>query len=136
MGFSAVRAERARNRLAIKSYEAATTGRRLSGRGRQSGSANDAIGNAAPAIAYAARNLVRNNAWAARGLSAVVTNTIGSGIVASVVNPNKARATRVKREFDRWAASRIDDINRLDFYGARRLSTGRWSSLANASCVA
>jgi len=114
-------AERARNRLAIKSYEAATTGRRLSGRGRESGSANDVIGNSAPAIAYAARNLVRNNAWAARGLSAVVTNTIGSGIVASVVNPNKARATRVKREFDRWAASRIDDINRLDFYGAQAL---------------
>lgn len=114
-------ATRARARLAIKHYEAATTGRRLSGRSRAAGSANSAIGNTAPSIAYAARDLVRNNAYAARGLSAVVTNTIGSGIVASIVNPNKARAARAKRAFEDWAMSLVDDINRMDFYGCQAL---------------
>lgn len=112
---------RARARFALRHYEAATAGRRLSGRNKAGGDANAAIAGSAAPSRNAARDLVRNNAWAARGLSAVVSNTVGAGILASPVTPNKARAKRVRDAFGAWADGTVDALNRLDFYGSQAL---------------
>lgn len=112
---------RARARYALRHYEGATSGRRLSGRNKATGDANAALQAYAGPLRYAARDLVRNNAWASRGLTGIVTNTVGSGIMAAPRTPNKARTKRVRDAFNAWALQRIDLQNRLDFYGVQQL---------------
>lgn len=114
-------ASRARSRVVLRNYDAATTGRRLAAVRKTSGTANDVIGGSYASIAYAARDLVRNNAWAMRGVSAVVTNTVGSGIAGVPVSRSKERAKRIKAEWEKWASSTIDPVNRLDFYGVQAM---------------
>lgn len=115
--------ERARNRLALKHYEAADKGRRLSGRARVGGDANWAMRGKQTASAEAARDLVRNNAWAAKGLACIVNNTVGYGITSEPSHPNKARAKRLREAFRKWAGSRgAHAAGQLDWFGIQALA--------------
>src|SRR5512139_372922 len=79
-GLERVRA-RATAQLAERHFEAASVGRRTSGWSRRLTDANAAASGATLGYLRAqARDLVRNNPWARRGLRRILTSTVGWGI--------------------------------------------------------
>lgn len=110
---------RARARLLARHFEAASIGRRTSGWSRRGTDANAAAAGATLHYLRAqARDLVRNNPWAKRGLRRIVTNTVGWGI-----RP-KATGRGAKRVMDLWKlwaeSTQCDAAGRLTFYGLQR----------------
>jgi lambda family phage portal protein len=113
-------ASRARARLLARHFEAASMGRRTSGWSRRNADANTAAAGAALAnIRGQARDLVRNNAWARRGLARIETATVGWGIRPKAVGRN---AELVTASWRAWAEStQCDAAGRLTFYGLQAL---------------
>ncbi|HET9063667.1 MAG TPA: phage portal protein [Candidatus Binatia bacterium] len=111
---------RARARLLGRHYEAASMGRRTNGWQRRLTDANAAASGATLAHLRAqARDLVRNNPWARRGLRRITVNTIGWGIRPKAVGRN---AERVMSLWKRWGeTTECDAAGRLTFYGLQRL---------------
>lgn len=123
---SALKREAARVRLeALRRYEGASRGRRTDG-WRTSGASADAA--AAPGLKILrdrSRDLVRNNPYAAKAVQVIVSNVIGTGIVA------QARAQRSRRRsqqftdlWSNWALDprQCDYDGRLDFHGLQALA--------------
>jgi lambda family phage portal protein len=123
---AALNREAARVRLeALRRYEGASRGRRTDG-WRTSGTSADAA--AAPGLKMLrdrSRDLVRNNPYASKAVQVIVSNTIGTGIVA------QARAQRSRRRSQQftdlwlnWAldSRQCDYDGRADFYGLQALA--------------
>jgi lambda family phage portal protein len=110
---------RARARLLARNYEAAQAGRRTSGWGRALTDPNAAAQGAQLAYLRAhARDLVRNNPWARRGLQTITRNTVGWGIRP---NATGGGAERVMELFRRWGETTdCDAAGRLTFFGLQR----------------
>jgi lambda family phage portal protein len=110
---------RARARLATRHYEAASVGRRTSGWSRLSTDANAAAPGATLAHLRAqARDLVRNNPWARRGIRRLVTNTVGWGIRPKATGKGAEAAMRA---WARWGeTTECDAGGRHTFYGLQR----------------
>lgn len=113
-------ASRARARLIARHFEAASMGRRTSGWSRRNADANAAAAGAALAnIRGQARDLVRNNAWARRGLDRIETATVGWGIRPKAIGRN---AELVAASWRQWAeTTQCDAAGRLTFYGLQAL---------------
>ena len=98
----ALKRKSARIRLkGARAYEAASKGKRMGGWMTTGGSADSEIALAGPVLRQRARDLVRNNAWARRGLQAIVSNTVGRGVSPQVlpgVPPAESEA------FNKWWA--------------------------------
>lgn len=111
---------RARSRLMARHFEAASGGRRTDGWSRRMTDANAAsMGQALPVLRAHARDLVRNNPWARRGLQRITSNTVGWGIKPKASGTG---ASRVMDLWRRWAESTECDVNgQLTFYGLQRL---------------
>jgi lambda family phage portal protein len=111
---------RARARLMARHFESAMTGRRTSGWSRFGTDANAAAAGVTLAYLRAqARDLVRNNPWARRGLKRLVTNTIGWGIRPKATGHGSERVMDLWR---RWAeTTQCDAAGRLTFYGLQAL---------------
>ena len=99
-------------------YDGATFGRRSAGWRR---TARDANGELSPAVMAAlrgiARDLVRNNPWAARGVATIANNLVGTGITFQVYRNGKVddRLNAIaRRHFDTTAC---DSAGRHDLYG-------------------
>jgi lambda family phage portal protein len=111
---------RARSRLMARHYEAASSGRRTSGWHRLSSDANAAASG--PTLAHLrgqARDLVRNNPWARKGLRTIVRNTVGYGIRPKA---NGRNAELIANLWKVWAeTTQCDAAGRLNFYGLQRL---------------
>lgn len=100
----------------MQAYEGASTGRRGANWRKRNTSANTEIRAGGAALRATARDLVRNDGWAARAKQVIVNNTIGTGIVPSI--PVK-RAAKV---WEQWAGtSACDHEGLLDFYGLQDL---------------
>jgi lambda family phage portal protein len=101
-------------------FESASVGRRTSGWSRRGTDANAAASGATLAYLRAqARDLVRNNPWARRGLRRIVTNTIGWGIRPKATGRNAARVMELWRQ---WAeTTQCDAAGRLTFAGLQGL---------------
>ena len=110
---------RARARLMARSYEAAQAGRRTSGWGRALTDPNAAAQGAQLANLRAhARDLVRNNPWARRGLQTITRNTVGWGIRPKATGRG---ADRVMELFRSWGETTdCDAAGRLTFFGLQR----------------
>lgn len=109
-------------RMALKEmrlYDAAGKGRRQDGWKRTGGSADREIRGALVTLRNGARELVRNNKYAASALRQMTANVVGDGITARMTHKNKSIARRAQDEWDRWAESRID--GREDHYGQQKL---------------
>ncbi len=110
---------RARARLMARHYEAASSGRRTGGWYRNTSDANAAASGALTYLRNQARDLVRNNAWARRGLRRISTNTVGWGI-----RP-KATGRNPEIVMERWKlwgeTTQCDAAGRLTFYGLQKL---------------
>jgi lambda family phage portal protein len=101
-------------------FESASTGRRTGGWSRRGTDANAAAAGATLAYLRAqARDLVRNNPWARRGLKRLVTNTIGWGIRPKATGRNSEHVMDLWR---RWGeTTQCDAAGRLTFYGLQAL---------------
>lgn len=104
-------------------YDAASAASRLSGWLTPSTDANAAI-LAPEKIRNRARDLIRNNPWAAKGLTVIVNNTIGFGIRAQLNAGTKTRTRQIQSLWSAWAETTACDADGLhDFYGLQQLAT-------------
>lgn len=113
-------ASRAKARMMLRHYESASFGRRTDGRSRSTTDANSAASGATLSILRAqARDLVRNNPWARRGINRIVGDTVGWGIRPRASGPS---AERVMEAWKRWGeTTECDADGQLDFYGLQDL---------------
>jgi lambda family phage portal protein len=123
---AAVRRQRARLQLdALRRYDGASRGRRTDGWRTQGTSADAALSLDAKLLRDRSRDLVRNNAYAAKAVAVIVSNTIGTGIIG------QARAVRSRRRSQQltdllvnWAndPQQCDWHGRMDFAGLQALA--------------
>lgn len=104
----------ARRAMSVLGYDGARSGRRTDGWVTASTSADAESVSAMGALRDRARDLARNNPYAARAIDVKVANTIGTGILAEI--PNRTLASR-------WEvfAQTCDASGRLDLYGLQAL---------------
>lgn len=116
--------QRTRARMAMemvqRSYDAASTGRRTQGWRRHLADANASTGPHLSNLRSAARDLVRNNAYAEAALRAIVNHTVGWGIEAKAMPANE----RVMEAWKAWAETTACDADGVhDFAGLQKLVT-------------
>lgn len=111
-------------------YDGATIGRRAGGWRRTRLDANAELSPAASAALRAiARDLVRNNPWAARGVAGIANNMVGTGITFQVRRDGKVDDTLnalAQRHFDTTAcdAGGLHDLYGLQLQAARTIVEG------------
>jgi len=119
--------QRARARLAIMHYDAATVGQRASS-WRATGTDADAAAGKRGRMAFVARDMVRNNPFALSGQQVITNNVVGDGIIPKIVAPEEmtgAKALRtegldlIERYLDTTA---IDAFGRQNLYGLQRVA--------------
>lgn len=112
--------QRVRARVLARHFEAASVGRRTAGWNRKGGDANAAASGASLAyLRNQARDLVRNNPWARRGLQRLVTNVVGWGIQPKATGRGGETISKLWKQ---WAeTTQCDAAGRLTFYGLQRL---------------
>lgn len=99
-------------------YEGASRGRKTAGWRTSQQSANAAIEVDGQLLRDRARDLVRNNPWAARGLQVLATNVVGSGIRPQLRLEDDDRRRELEDTWSRWAESTACDAAGLtNFYG-------------------
>lgn len=103
----------------LRKYDGAGAGRRQKGYGGAATSANSETRAAAKVLRNRARDMVRNDPYAARFIQLVASNTIGAGIMSQVKTEN---STELNELWVRWTRSTdIDYDGRNDFAGLQRL---------------
>jgi lambda family phage portal protein len=110
---------RLKNRAAMevmaRGYDGATSGR-LNGSWRTPSTSADAeVAGAARLLRDRMRDLVRNNPYAAKAVSALVTHAVGDGIVP------RAKDAKVNALFAKWM-KQCDAEGQLDFFGIQALA--------------
>ncbi len=118
--------QRVRARMAssvLMTYEGARTDRRASGWWTADSSANAEIGPALAKLRQRSRDLVRNNAYAARALNELAGLAVGTGITAQA-RPAGSDAQLAKQINDAWKAfvDECDADGQLDFNRLQRLA--------------
>ena len=109
-------------RLNKRRYEAASRNPRLSSWIAPATDANTAI-QSPSVIRNRSRDLVRNNPWAAKGVSVIVNNCIGYGIRAQLRDKAKGRQKQAELIWQRWAETTACDADGLhDLYGLQALA--------------
>lgn len=103
----------------MRQYDAAAHGRRTSGWRRSGGSAEREVRSGLVGLRNGARELVRNNKYAASALRQMTANVVGDGITTRMTHPEEKVAQIAQDEWDRWAESPID--GREDHYGQQKL---------------
>lgn len=117
---------RARSKSALDSlmrYDAARGTDRTKSLRARAGSADSAGAGDRARLAYVARDIVRNNAFALRAQTVIVNNVIGDGIIWKVAGGSDARVKELARELKRYLDSaQIDADGRQNLYGLERLA--------------
>lgn len=103
-------------------YDSASRTSRLSGWVAQSTDANAAITDPVT-IRNRSRDLVRNNAWAAKSVSVCVNNTVGYGIRAQIKAGSALRTRQAQALWQQWAETTACDADGMhDLYGLQQLA--------------
>lgn len=111
------RVERAR-----AEYDGATKGRRAEGWRRRGTDANSEIGRGQKILRDTARDMVRNNGYAARAVAVLTANTIGAGITFQVRRNGKVDPQLQKIAQRHLESTDIDADGRHDLYGLQLLA--------------
>ncbi len=112
-------ANRARARAMVRHFEAASVGRRTDGYHRRGTDANAAAAGALGILRSQARDLVRNNPWARKGLRRIVTGVVGWGIKPKATGRG---ADLVQQAWREWAeTTQCDAAGRLTMSGLQAL---------------
>lgn len=111
--------ERYRARTAIatlsRAYDGASKGRRTKNWRATNASAQAEISPALSTLRNRSRDLVRNEPYAAKGISTIVSNTIGTGIMAKIKGP-------AGKLWSEWAETKAcDHFGQMDFYSLQAL---------------
>lgn len=125
-----LRRAHARHRLQLASqmqpsayYDGAGRGPRLDGWRVSHAGPRAEIAPAAAALRARARDLVRNNAYAERGVRALVANCIGTGLIPKIETPSKRLKARLDDAASRWMDTVKCDADGLhDLYGLQALA--------------
>ena len=88
----------------VRAYDAAQNNRRTDGWRTTSSGAIEEVRRARPLLRNRARDLVRNNAWAARAMDIKVSNTVGTGIMPRADGPDDGLNKQIDTLFAAWAA--------------------------------
>ncbi len=106
-----------------RKYDAASYSRRTAGWRRVTGSANAETNGQAPILRDRSRDLVQNNSWAVKALGIIVSNTVGTGIVAQPKGA-KVKVKRASTLWKSWATSpaQCDFEGVNDFAGLQALA--------------
>jgi lambda family phage portal protein len=119
---------RYRNALDVlqRHYEGASKSRRTEGWFRTAGDANAASRSALAGLRENARDLVRNNSWAANGVRKATGNVVGTGILPKpkwAKEPGKRLRAEFQETWKAWAESTDCDFEGdCDLYGLQRLA--------------
>lgn len=129
--------QRTRYRVAasmLRKYEGADRGRRTKNWKANSTSANSEIDQSLVVLRNRARQLVRDNPYASKGMQVITSNVVGRGIFTDVkVDSGQKNASGKNAQADKkmkeitsvwraWAGTReVDFDGRNDFYGLQRL---------------
>lgn len=104
-------------------YDAAATGRRTSGWKARATSANSEIYSDGARLRDRARDMVRNDPYASRAVQALVSNSVGAGIIAKPISSSKPRAKLVATLWEQWALTTACDFYGFhDIYGLQTLA--------------
>lgn len=106
---------------AMLAYDGARKSRREDGWLTSGTSADAEISAAHTMLRERARDLVRNNPHAAKGVAVLVANKIGSGILAQANGANKRANKRLDARWDRFTEN-CDLYGRLDLFGIQSLA--------------
>lgn len=107
-------------RSAKRSYEASVGRRGDNWFGTFPRSADAEIYNEARTLRARSRDLVRNNAFAAKAVASLTSNIVGEGIVPRPATGSPSRDRKIWQAFQRWSF-RCDHSGQLDFYGLQTL---------------
>lgn len=103
-------------------YEGAAKGRRTEGIKAGAGSANNEISGSLFTLRNRSRDLVRNNSYAARGVQAIVANTVGKGIMTQFRGKPTRKETQINELWKTWAMTTACDFDgRHNLMGLQRL---------------
>jgi len=107
----------------VRKYEGASKSKRMRNWRTDSTSANSAIYGSLETLRNRSRDLKRNNPFAARGLQAIATNTVGKGIRTQFRDKNSDAPTNPAEELWKpWAESKVFDFDgRYDIFGFQRM---------------
>ncbi len=104
-----------------RGYAGAAVGRHTDGWKASSTSADTEIWVGGRRLRDRARDLERNNPYAAKAASILTTNIVGEGIMPRANTGDDARDKRVMAAFDKWSKE-CDADGQLDFYGLQTLA--------------
>jgi lambda family phage portal protein len=104
-----------------RAYVGASRGRRVSGWSTQASAADAEIATGGPMLVQRSRDLVRNNPFAAKIVTAHADNMVGAGIVPRAATGVPATDKLINDAFDRWTAYSATDRT-TDFYGQQYLA--------------
>lgn len=108
-----------KKKSSTRKYEGASKSKRLSRWLTQSTSANAEVGTGIITLRDRARDLRRNNPYAAKGIQVITSNVVGHGIQTQFRNGN---ADILETMWKEWAESKnIDFDGRNNIYGLQRL---------------
>ena len=112
------------NKFEKRKYEGADAGRRTEGWNTGSLSANAEIASSGFRLRDRARDLVRNNPYAARGIEVIANNVIGKGIKTEIKVDTRAEVSNREKKLNNiWRAwsQHCDHDGLHDFAGMQRM---------------
>lgn len=104
----------------VRGYDAARRGRRTDGWVTTGASANAEIGPAAALVRSRARDLVRNNPYAAKIVRTLEGNVVGTGVIPRAAIDDKDEKQKA-RDWWLWFSDDVDPAGDVDFYGLQGL---------------
>jgi lambda family phage portal protein len=103
-------------------YDGATHSRRSQGWRRTSKDANYELMGAASVLAQTARDMVRNNPYAERAVSAIATDLVGTGITFEVLRNGQSDADLTALATAHFESTACDADGRQNLYGLQMLA--------------
>lgn len=124
---SGLKRERARAKISAirgvrNQYDGATHGRRSAGWRRTSKDANYELMGSAQMLAQTARDMVRNNPYAERAVSAIATDIVGTGITFEVMRNGQPDAELTALARAHFETTACDADGRQNLYGQQLLA--------------
>ena len=104
-----------------RGYDGAAKGRRTDGWRTSATSADAEVAIAGALLRDRMRDLVRNNPHAAKAVSALVNNIVGSGIIPRAASGNEKIDAQANKLWANWSAQ-CDADGQLDFLGLQTLA--------------
>lgn len=128
VGFISPRAEFNRMRakgqteFLMRSYDAGKTFDTDDWTSATKGSANSEISGAQAVLRDKGRDIVRNNPYAGRGLTAIVSNTVGAGLIPNIKGKNSLQTRRLNEAWREWGNTTLCDAEgKHNHYGLQAL---------------